>query len=544
MRKILSTIIVSVSVFALASCEKNFDPKIYGSFVQSVYPSTAEDYNSLVVSCYGTFSSYWNTTMGGRTINCWFGPACGVMKVFDMPTDINAPWKTGGTSSWLYWGQADFTEATTYARSYSDAYCSHFQTVSNVTRMTKIMQTVQNAPSDVLKDEKKEDLLGEMYLMRGFSMYLMLHKYGPLPYVTDPDLVKDVDELNDYQRPTLDEAVELITSDLENAVKYVPDYEEVTEKGRYNKDFARFLLMHHCLNEGYHMDGYYARAIEMYKELKESAAGYDLFRTGSNPFQQQFASANKFNCETIMSISVNPSSTGANFGNYNATCLYMYPNDAKLDDLTSNPEFCYANTWAQYYNISPYFYSTFEPGDLRAKCIITSYVTKTGSKVTSGNIGSSWDGFINNKFKPEVKKNYQPMDVPIARWADVLLMYAEAETRLNNTVTDDALAAVNDVRGRAGLGNLPSSKTSTTEAFLNAILDERGHELFYEGQRKIDLIRFNCFAQKNFLAKGLVPKSQYVPIPNYAVQQAAEAGVEISQYWQRDEYVQDLALAK
>ncbi len=537
-------IAIAAAAVLTANCEGNFDPKIYGSFIQSVYPSTAEDYNSLVVSCYGTFSSYWNTTMGGRTINCWFGPACGVMKVFDMPTDINAPWNTKGTDSWLYWGQADFTEAMTYSRGYSDKYCSHFQTVSNVTRMTKIMQTIRDASSDVLNDERKEDLLGEMYLLRGFSMYLMLHKYGPLPYVTDPEKVKDTDELNDYRRPSLKEAAELITSDLENAVRYVPAYEEVTEKGRYNKDFARFLLMHHYLNEGYYMDGYYAKAIEMYKELKTSAAGYGLYVNGSNPFQEQFASANKFNCETIMSISVNPASTGADFGNYNATCLYMYPNDAKLDDEAANPEFCKANTWSQYYNISPYFYNTFESGDLRAKCIITSYVTKTGANVGPSNIGSTWDGYINNKFKPEQKKNYQPMDIPMARWADVLLMYAEADARLNGSVSKEALSAVNKVRARAGLGGLSSAKTASVHAFLDAILDERGHELFYEGQRKIDLIRFNCFAQKNFLAKGIVPKSQYVPIPNYAVQQAAEAGVEIAQYWQRDEYDQDLARAK
>ena len=222
----------------------------------------------------------------------------------------------------------------------------------------------------------------------------------------------------------------------------------------------------------------------------------------------------------------------------------MYPNDAKLDDEAANPEFCKANTWSQYYNISPYFYNTFESGDLRAKCIITSYVTKTGANVGPSNIGSTWDGYINNKFKPEQKKNYQPMDIPMARWADVLLMYAEADARLNGSVSKEALSAVNKVRARAGLGGLSSAKTASVHAFLDAILDERGHELFYEGQRKIDLIRFNCFAQKNFLAKGIVPKSQYVPIPNYAVQQAAEAGVEIAQYWQRDEYDQDLARAK
>ena len=533
-------IAILVSVLCLASgCEGNFDPKIYGSFVQSVYPSTADDYNSLAVSCYGPFLSFWNTTMGGRTVNCWYGPACGLMKVFEMPTDLNAPWKTGGSSSWLWWGQADFSEAEDYSRSYSDSNCSHFQGVSDVTRMTKIIQTISNADPAVLSDAKKSKLLGEVHLTRGLEMYLLLNKYGPLPFVTDPDKVKDNEELYNMARPSLDEVSKKIYDDFEYAIEHIGTYEEVTEKGRYNKDYARVCMMRHCLNEGYHMEGYYQKAIDMYNELK-AEGHYALYTSGSNPYAEQFTSAHKFNCEVIMAISVNPNSTGAAFGNYNATCLYMYPNNAEMT-ADANPEFGIGNTWSQYYNISPYFYDSFEANDMRRKCIVTSYVTKTGTTITSDNLGSSWDGYIMNKFKPESKKNYQGMDIPLARWADVLLMYAEAETRKDKTVSADAIEAVNEVRARAGLAGLGTDKTSSEEAFLNAILDERGHELYYECMRKIDLIRFNVFAQKNYAAKGIVPKSQYVPVPDYAVEQAKENGVTLEQYWQRDEYPQDLA---
>ena len=72
-----------------------------------------------------------------------------------------------------------------------------------------------------------------------------------------------------------------------------------------------------------------------------------------------------------------------------------------------------------------------------------------------------------------------------------------------------AINAVNQVRKRAGLSDLPSVTTNTKDAFLNAILIERGHEFFYEGNRKIDLIRFNKYAQEMYKAKGIMPTHQY-----------------------------------
>ena len=122
--------------------------------------------------------------------------------------------------------------------------------------------------------------------------------------------------------------------------------------------------------------------------------------------------------------------------------------------------------------------------------ILTKYYTTAGTWIDRNT--TTWDGFIINKFPVETATAFQGTDIPLARWADVLLMYAEAEVRKNNAAPSaDAIAAVNEVRKRAGLGDLPSSATANVEAFLDALLTERGHEMLYEGMRKIDLIRFN-----------------------------------------------------
>ncbi len=70
------------------------------------------------------------------------------------------------------------------------------------------------------------------------------------------------------------------------------------------------------------------------------------------------------------------------------------------------------------------------------------------------NLGVRWNGYIMNKFPQETMTTFQGTDIPLARWADVLLMYAEAEVRKTGTVPSvAAINAVNQVRNRAGCGH-------------------------------------------------------------------------------------------
>jgi hypothetical protein len=90
-------------------------------------------------------------------------------------------------------------------------------------------------------------------------------------------------------------------------------------------------------------------------------------------------------------------------------------------------------------------------------------------------------------------------DFPMFRLADVELMLAEAIIR-NNGNPADALTYVNNVRARANAGTL----TSFGPLPLKDILEERGRELYWEGHRRTDLIRFNSsfstgFSQSNNL---------------------------------------------
>jgi hypothetical protein len=119
--------------------------------------------------------------------------------------------------------------------------------------------------------------------------------------------------------------------------------------------------------------------------------------------------------------------------------------------------------------------------------------------------------------KFEIKKGAKDNlsnDFPIFRYADILLMKAEAAVRLG--APGDGDFWVNQVRARAGL-------TPWTGATLAQILEERGREMFWEGHRRQDLIRFGEFT-KVWWAKGDEqggvagdPSVKTFPIPQWAI---------------------------
>ena len=112
--------------------------------------------------------------------------------------------------------------------------------------------------------------------------------------------------------------------------------------------------------------------------------------------------------------------------------------------------------------------------------------------------------------------NFVDTDFPMFRLADVQLMYAEAVLRggSGGSLTQ-ALAYVNAIRAR-------SNATPLASIALDDILNERGRELYWEGVRRTDLIRFGKYTTGyNWPFKGGAPAGQDIeafrtifPIPN------------------------------
>jgi len=148
-----------------------------------------------------------------------------------------------------------------------------------------------------------------------------------------------------------------------------------------------------------------------------------------------------------------------------------------------------------------YFYA-FDSVDTRRDVTITSYQVPSSTNIKSQRrLGELNTG----KYRRDWRVPLLPGNVlnvgynwVLIRFADVLLMFAEAENEINGSPTAAAIAAFEEVRRRAYKGN--ESKMGATpvtkQEFFNAIVNERYLEFGHEGIRKFDLLRWNLLATK------------------------------------------------
>lgn len=123
------------------------------------------------------------------------------------------------------------------------------------------------------------------------------------------------------------------------------------------------------------------------------------------------------------------------------------------------------------------------------------------------NVGTFTEGVGVTKFKnissdggpaPNAHPTFVSTDFPVFRLGDAYLMYAEAVVRGGSGGSlSTAVNYVNDLRERAygdASGNIVAS-----ELTLDFLLDERGRELYWEGHRRTDLIRFGQFTNGSYI---------------------------------------------
>lgn len=93
--------------------------------------------------------------------------------------------------------------------------------------------------------------------------------------------------------------------------------------------------------------------------------------------------------------------------------------------------------------------------------------------------------------KPEEK--FSDYHYPWLRYAEALLIFAEAENEVNNGPTTDAYKQLNRIRTRSNASKAPASMNQTE--FRSYVLEERRRELALEGNRRWDLIRWGVYMQ-------------------------------------------------
>jgi hypothetical protein len=176
----------------------------------------------------------------------------------------------------------------------------------------------------------------------------------------------------------------------------------------------------------------------------------------------------------------------------------------------------------------PELYASYPEGDIRRDHNIVDYIVIDAE----GNTEPTNDGFYyafkwrhdpNPATRGYATEWQSPFNFPLTRFADVLLMYAEAQVRADGTPSAEAYAAINRVRNRANLGNLDGL---SGEDFLQAVLDERKWELAFEGHRWAYLVRYGQLIEAvqassagNPIAAGNIrPHHVLFPLPAREIQ--------------------------
>lgn len=147
--------------------------------------------------------------------------------------------------------------------------------------------------------------------------------------------------------------------------------------------------------------------------------------------------------------------------------------------------------------VIPTYMDSFDPLDVRRDVTCADFeIDALGKRVVRDQVWNYNPGKWRTWWETYKQTgSYTGINHILLRYSDVLLMFAEAESWLNNGPTADAIAALKQVRKRAFKGNEALIDAETYPAdlagFMGVIMQERAWELGTEGRRKWDLIRWN-----------------------------------------------------
>ena len=323
--------------------------------------------------------------------------------------------------------------------------------------------------------EEKKPYLGEAYFMRAFAYYNLVRIFGDVPAIIDSKSAQDVlGNENIGRNRVADIYDKIIVPDLIMAEEYLPEVPRTRDNSSVGKIAAQT-----CLSEVYlTMAGwplkrteYYAKAAEKAKQIIE--ASYNTHRLVEH-YEDLWKEVMKSdNTEHIFAI--NCSRLNSMASQYGISFLAMEENG-----------------WSDYL-ADEAFYLKYPDDERKAFNYKTTYnrAGRPGQKIIVPYTQSTMKSPFINKYRDYGTDAAQSDGIiPIYRYADVLLIYAEAQNLANNGPDDLAYRCINDVRKRA-TGGTPNDipENLSGEDFDKYVFDERGWEFFAEFKRWFQLVR-------------------------------------------------------
>lgn len=378
------------------------------------------------------------------------------------------------------------------------------------------------------------DLYGQAVTLRAFLYHNLIHIWGDVPFITKPADGGD----NFYVSKTdRDSIYEFLIQDLKDVEDMVPWMSQKGTAEEVNKAYVKGLRARMALSyagyslrnktfetrRGRYWQEYYKIANQECKEIIESGQ-HQLNPSYENVFKTIHAAKQDNNYrESFAELAFGRTVSG--------TLGYWLG----MSFSTGDPKYGMSSP---VFFTSPQYYYTFDKKDTRRNVTTELY----NYKGTGADLGKQM--LLTTHYYHELSKWrkswMQPgmgggegqsqatgINLPLMRYSDILLMYAETENELNGP-TSEAKNALASVRKRAfpeefwpeKVDHYVDSVAISKEAFFNAIVDERMWEFGGEMLRKRDLIRWNLFGQKirklkEEYAKIINNDPEYDYVPDY-----------------------------
>ena len=478
-----------LSIILFSSCEDQLDIAPKSNIELGNFFATTEDFDLALTGAYDPIAVH----QGDRGFGTYFK---GLLMMGRAGTDemlVNQGfWDATGKEIGNY-------TFTAFSRIPSAVWQMQYVGIS---RCNVVISKIKNT-NVTMPEATKQRILGEASFLRAFYYFQLARYYGGVPIITEDT------NLNEFKniRSSLAETYEMIINDLKVAEANIP---VINEPGRVTKYAAKSYLAKVYLQ----MSG------EPLKDAtaasKAAAYAKDVIDNGPYDLEPNYTDVFKLDHEHGIE--------------YIFSAEYIATNNEGGEVGTwDGPPGNWTHTIT--YSICramPELYNSYEDGDLRRDYNIVDYVVVDAD----GNTQPTNDGFYyafkwrhdpNPATRGYATEWQSPFNFPLTRFADVLLIYAEAQTRADGSPNADAYSAINRVRSRAGLGNL--SGLSGPD-FLQTVLDERKRELCYEGHRWADLVRYGKLIEavrassegNNIAAANIKEHHVLFPVPDREIQ--------------------------
>jgi hypothetical protein len=411
----------------------------------------------------------------------------GVMYILDNASDQVRPF--GADAERVALDNFSNTELNTITSAW---WRASFQIINRANAVT------DNVPDIDMEEGLKESIIGEAQFMRALAYFNLVRMYGRVPILTQE--TKSFDEIN-KPRASVDSVYSQILQDLESAEQVLPlDYES-DDRGRATVGAAKTLLA-----KVYMTRQRWQEAADKAREVIDSG-NYALFEDYAQIFLPEFEGGP----EHIMSVQFNAGDQNA--GKQGRFWTYTAPNARKTNGESIAgggssfgavfPEQQYVDEYPDDYRKEVNFFTEFTFAD-------TLTVTFEPH-------------FLKYNDPGQTQSQRSSVNFPLFRYADVLLMFAEASNEAKGGPTAAAFAAINQVRQRARLGKeeavLPDLAGLTQAEFRDAVLRERNWELAGEGKRWFDLKRTGRLIEELTAdGKNIQEKNLLFPLPSLSLE--------------------------